>query len=134
MTLVHPTAYVPEQVELADGVFVGARAVIQPFATIGPASIINTGAIVEHHCVLGANVHAAPGSILCGHVSVGAHSLIGAGATVIQSCRLGEAVTVGAGAVVTRDVADNQILVSAEAVNRGSSGVAASTLGSALQA
>ncbi len=108
LTLKHPSAMVSSDAQIGAGVFIGANAVIQPFSEIGDACIVNTGAIIEHHVLLEHNVHAAPGSILCGQVRVGANSLIGAGSVVIQGLEIGEAVTIGAGATVVRSVASQQ--------------------------
>ena len=103
---------------------VHARATVADTATLGPGHgrprgrrgrrgragsapnvIVNTGAVVDHDCVLEDHVHVASGATLGGnvHVSHGAH--VGLGASVIQGCRIGELAVVGAGAVVIRDVA-----------------------------
>ena len=65
---------------------------------------VNSGAIIEHDCVIGDFSHVAPGSVLAGNVTVGDMTLIGAGAAVIPGVSIGSRCTVGAGAVVIRDI------------------------------
>lgn len=102
-TVVHPAAVVSPFAELAAGVQVMARSVVQVGARIGRGSIVNTGAVIEHHSDIGDFVHVAPGAVLCGEVRVGSGSHIGAGAVIRQGVRLGADVLVGAGAVVVAD-------------------------------
>ncbi|WP_309678419.1 sugar O-acyltransferase, partial [Polaromonas sp.] len=60
--LVHPAAWVASSARLAQGVQIMAGAVVQPDCSIGENTIINTHASVDHDCVIGANVHMAPGA------------------------------------------------------------------------
>ena len=71
---------------------------------IAENSVINTGAVVDHECIIGSHVHVAPGVTLSGGVQVGDGSHIGTGATVIQGVSIGRKALVGAGAVVLKDV------------------------------
>jgi sugar O-acyltransferase (sialic acid O-acetyltransferase NeuD family) len=85
--------------------------IIQAQSVIGDHVIINTGARVDHDCLVSSYVHLAPGVILCGNVTVGEGAFIGAGATVIPGKKIGAWSTVGAGAVVTKDVPDYAVVV-----------------------
>lgn len=103
--LVAPTAYVAAGVTLGEGVVVMDGAIVQPGSRIGAAAILNTRASVDHDCVIGDDVHIAPGATLSGNVSVGEHSLIGVGASVREGTRIGASCLIGAGAaVVDRDL------------------------------
>lgn len=107
----HPSATVSRRADIGAGVYLGARCVVNIRARIGDHAIINTGAIVEHECLLEQNVHAAPGCVLCGNVRVGEGTLIGAGARVIPGVRIGQGCVVGAGATVVKDVPDGATVV-----------------------
>ena len=109
--IVHPSAVVAPSVELSDGVQIWAGCVVQAGTVLGLDALVNTGARVDHHCVVGDHVHVAPGAILCGEVHVGARSHIGAGAVVIQGIQVGKDVVVGAGATVTAAVPDGLTVV-----------------------
>ena len=104
-TVVHPSAVVASDVELAEGAQVMAGVVIQPGCSIGVNSIINTRVSVDHDCSIGDHVHIAPGVTLSGGVAVGSCSHIGTGATVIQGINIGAKSVIGAGALVLKDVA-----------------------------
>jgi UDP-perosamine 4-acetyltransferase len=109
-TLQHPSALVSPSVQLAMGVQIMARAMIQTASRIGENSIINSGAIIEHDCVIGAQVHIAPGAVLSGGVQVEDGVHIGTGAVVIQGIHIGAGSIIGAGSVITRDVAPRHIV------------------------
>lgn len=107
-TVIDPAACGTEapSVRVGQGVFIGARAVLQPWVRVGDHAIINTAAVVEHECEIGENVHVAPGAVLGGRVIVGPDTLIGLGACILPNVRIGTRCLVGAGAVVTADVPD----------------------------
>ena len=104
--IIHPKAWVSPSAILADGVFVGAGAVIQAGAKIGKAVLINSNATVEHHCKIGPGAHIGPGAVLAGLAKVGEKSMIGAGAVVRDRIEIGKNVIVGAGAAVVQNVPD----------------------------
>lgn len=104
--IVHPSAIVSSIVDMGDGVFVAAGAVVNVGASLGEAALINTGATVDHDCRIGAAVHLAPGVNLGGDVTVGERSFVGIGASVRNGVRIGRAVVVGAGAAVVDDIED----------------------------
>lgn len=102
--LIHPTAWVDESVVLGEGVQVMAGVVIQPDSMIGVGTIINTGARIDHDCIIDSHVHVAPAAVLCGGVKVARGVFVGAGSTTIQGITLGEGCIVGAGATLVRDL------------------------------
>lgn len=74
--IVEPSARVPVGTQLLAKSFIGSR------AKLGVNVLINTGAQVDHDCIIGNHCHIAPGVILCGGVTVGEGTFIGAGAIV----------------------------------------------------
>lgn len=109
--LVHPGAWVADDVRLDDGVQVMAGTVIQPACSLGANTIVNTRASVDHDCVIGTHVHIAPGATVCGGVRVGDRASLGAGATVIQGLVVGSDAVIGAGATCVRDVAAGAVFI-----------------------
>jgi len=103
-TIISESALVSAHAILSEGVQVLPRAVINCTSEIQENTIINSGAIVEHDCRIGAHNHIASGAILCGGVTTGTQVHIGAGATIIQLINIADNVTIGAGATVTKDV------------------------------
>jgi len=111
--LVHPQAWVSEEVFLGTGVQIMAGVIIQPDSHIGDNTVVNTGARIDHDCRIGAHVHIAPGATLCGGVKVEDRAFIGSGATIIQQVAIGVDSVVGAGTTVVRDLSDNTQVIGA---------------------
>ena len=63
-------------------------------------AIINTGAVIEHECVIGDYVHVAVGAVICGQVMVGEGTFIGANSTIIQCQNVDPKSIVPAGMVI----------------------------------
>lgn len=103
-SVIHPSAVVARDVELAAGVQIMAGAVLQTGCRIGVNSIVNTRASVDHDCSVGAHVHIAPGVTLSGGVQLGNCVHIGTGATLIQGVCVGPHCLIAAGAVVVGDL------------------------------
>ena len=80
-----------------------AGAIINAGSRLGPLTILNTGAQIDHDCHIGTACHMAPASCLCGTVRIGDETFIGAGSVVIQNRTIGDRVVVGAGATVVND-------------------------------
>lgn len=104
LRVIHPTAYLAQEVSLGEGVQIITRSTIQPGSRIGNNTIINTHASIDHDCDIGDHVHIAPGVVCCGGVKIGHGTHIGTGAVILQGVRIGDNCLIGAGAVVTRDV------------------------------
>ncbi|WP_017043772.1 acetyltransferase [Vibrio ordalii] len=83
-------------------IFPGAR--VQAGAIISEHTIVNSGALIEHDCQIGAYNHIAPNATLCGEVCTAEDVYIGANATVIQGVVLEAQSVVGAGAMLTRSL------------------------------
>lgn len=110
-TVIHPRAFVSKSSEIALGVVVFAHAVINANSKVGFGCIINTGAIVEHDCILDDCVHVSPNVAMAGGVKVGGYTWIGIGSSIIENVNIGSNAIVGAGAVVINDVPSNVIVV-----------------------
>ena len=101
------TALLSEHSQVADGTCIFPHAIINPGSNIGPYSIINTRATIEHDCQIGEFCHLAPGSIIGGDCTIGNGSHVGIGAVVKEGITIGENAIIGAGAVVVSDVPSN---------------------------
>lgn len=98
------TALVHDEVEIEAGSVVMDGAIVVTGSRLGRACIVNTHATVDHDCVLGDDVHVAPGATLSGGITVGDRCLIGTGASLIQGVTLCADCLIGAGATVTDDI------------------------------
>ena len=79
--------------------------------SIGNNGIRNTGASVDHECLIADYVHISPHCTLCGNVQVGEGTWIGAGSVVIPGVKIGKWSIIGAGSVVTKDIPDGVLAV-----------------------
>lgn len=109
--LVHPSANVSPSAVIAEGAQLMRGALIQARVRIGENTIVNTGAIIDHDCVLEAHVHVAPGAALSGGVKLGAGAHVGTGARLIQNLAIGAGAIIGAGAVVLTNVPEDETVV-----------------------
>lgn len=62
--LIHPTAYVSPDAKLAPGCIIRTFAVVGCYAELGKAVILNIGAKVDHHCVIGEGSHLLINSVV----------------------------------------------------------------------
>lgn len=86
-------------------------AIVNAGAHVHVNAIINTGAIIEHDCVIGRHSHVGPGAVLCGSVQIGEMTHIGARSVIKQGVRIGNGCVVAMGAVVRADLPDGATLL-----------------------
>lgn len=104
-TLQHPSAVVSSlDVQLGCGCQLLAGSLVGPGVRLGDNVLLNSRAVVEHDCSIGAHSHVASGAVLCGGCQLGEAVHVGAGATLIQGITVGSGAIIAAGAVVTRNV------------------------------
>jgi len=109
-TLIHPSSVVSRYAKVEVGTVVMAGAIINPFASVGLGSIINTSCSVDHDCVIADGVHISPGAHIAGGVSIGEMSWLGIGCVVKQGIEVGASVIVAAGAVVVSNIPNNALV------------------------
>ena len=81
-------------VQLMDNTHVG------PNVRLGYNILVNTGAQIDHDCVIGDHCVISPGAILCGGVKLGEACFIGAGAIIVENVELAPETFVPAGTLV----------------------------------
>lgn len=103
-SLVHPKAWVGENVALFDGVLICANACLTTDIRLAPHVHVNLSATIGHDAVIGAFSTISPGANISGNVRLGEAVDIGTGVTVIQGVEIGANAVVGAGAAVVRSI------------------------------
>ena len=86
-----------------------AGVVIQTSTIIHENSIINTGALIDHECVIQKNVHIAPGAVVCGKLDR-KNTFIGAGANILPNTIVPENSVVGAGKFLNNMIKGKKVL------------------------
>lgn len=104
--LVHPRAWVAENVVLGAGAQVMPGALILRSVFLGENVLVNSGAIVEHDSEIGAHTHICTGVRMGGQVTIGEAVFVGVGSSIRQGIRIGAEALIGAGSVVIEDVPD----------------------------
>ena len=62
--LIHPTAYVSPDAEIAQGCIIRTQCVVSRYVKLGMATILNVGALIDHDCVIGEGSHILMGAII----------------------------------------------------------------------
>ncbi|MCX7386119.1 MAG: NeuD/PglB/VioB family sugar acetyltransferase [Planctomycetales bacterium] len=117
-TVVHPSAIVASNVELADGVFISAGCVLDVGVKVGVNSFLNIGCVVCHDCHIGAHTFLGPSVTIAGFVRVGERCFIGIGTTVIDNRTLGDDCQTAGGAVVIADVRSGTLVAGVPAIEK----------------
>lgn len=106
INVVHPTAYIANDVSLGEGVQIMAGSIIQAGSHLGDNVIVNTKASIDHDCCIESHVHVAPGVVCCGDVTIKMGSHVGSGAVIVQGVTIGQYCLIAAGAVTINSVND----------------------------
>lgn len=104
-TLISQSAIVTANSHIGDGCAIMQRAIING-ANIGDYSVVNTGAIIEHQCLIGFNTFIGPGAVLCGEVQVGDDCYIGAGVNIAPGVHIVSGTIIGIGSTVLHDITE----------------------------
>lgn len=102
--LIHPKAYVANDVDLGSGNYLAANSVVGSSSKLERHIFINRAASVGHDTHIGNFTHIGPGATVCGNCQLGEKVYVGAGSTIIDGIKIVNGTTVGAGAVVTKNI------------------------------
>lgn len=106
LNCIHPSSIISAK-KIGYGNLICPNSVIHVDSFIGNCTIINTGSIVEHDCIVDDFAQISPNTTLCGNVKIGKYSFISASSTIIPKITIGENTIVAAGSVVIEDVPSN---------------------------
>ncbi len=88
ISIIHPTAIISKNIDIAIGTFIAAGVILQTGVKIAKNSIINTGAKIDHHSIIGSNCHVAPNVTLAGNVKLGNNCFIGMGSCIVNNVKV----------------------------------------------
>jgi len=108
-SIISDHAWTGADVRIEGGTFIGPMACVQVGTILGEGVIVNTGATVDHDCLIGAYAHIAPGANLCGSVMVGEETLIGVGASVIPDIRIAKSCIIAGNSSVNRNITEHSM-------------------------
>jgi UDP-N-acetylbacillosamine N-acetyltransferase len=100
---IHPSAIIASDALLGSGIWAAAGVIINSDVQIGDA-VINTGATIDHNCIISSYINISPGCHLSGRTVIENYAFLGTGAISIPDIKIGAGAIVGAGAVMVSDV------------------------------
>ncbi|MBT8408146.1 MAG: acetyltransferase [Alphaproteobacteria bacterium] len=107
---IHPSSSVARSAKLGYGVGIAPHCDIQPGVSLGRHVLIRTGCCIGHDALFGDFVFLGAGAMTSGYCRIGEGTHIGPRAVVKEGVKIGRHAVLGIGAVVTRDVADYEIV------------------------
>ncbi|MBU1976224.1 MAG: NeuD/PglB/VioB family sugar acetyltransferase [Nanoarchaeota archaeon] len=113
---IHPSAEIAKNAKIGEGTTICAGAIICTNVILGKNVIINTGATIDHDCVIEDNVHVSPGANLGGGVHVKNNTWVGIGSAINQYLTIGSNTIIGGGSAVIRDIPDNVLAAGTPAI------------------
>ena len=110
LNAIHPRAYISPSVRMAGGNHVKASAVVDTGTLVGKGCIIDNGAIVPHHNIIGDGCHISPGVSMGSSIRLEARVLLGIGSSVATGVDIGEDAIVTPGSSITTPVASRTVM------------------------
>lgn len=104
-SLISPNAIVTPNSVVGEGTAIFNGAIVNR-ACLGNHVIVNSGAIVEHDCVIGDNTFIGPGAVVGGFTKIGSNCFIGLGARIGNGLEIADNVSVAMGAVVNKNLTE----------------------------
>lgn len=101
---IHPSASISKLSRVGVGNVIGAGAIVTPGTSVGSHTVLNTGAQVDHDCILSDFTSIAPGAVLGGGVKVGIGSYVGIGATIKHGIEIGDWSVIGADSTTLQNI------------------------------
>ena len=113
-TLIHPTAEISEFAQISpNGVLIDSQTIVQSDCIIKEGVFICSQSMICHQTTIEPYVFIAPKAIVGARLKVKQFAFIGQIATIISTKvkEIGERSVVGAGSVVTKQVADDSVVI-----------------------
>lgn len=103
LTLIHPTAVVPQEGRLGEGCIICPHAVVSVNALVGRLVTVNCSATVGHDAIVGDWCSISSHADICGKAKLGEGVLMGSHAVVLPRAVAGDWSIVGSGSVVVKE-------------------------------
>ncbi len=110
-SFIHPQSGLPKGTTIGENCFIMRDVHIHPKVTIGNDVFVWSGAIIGHHTVLGDHGWFTSGANIAGACTIADHCFFAINSTVSHGVRIGRRCFIGANALVTKDMADEQVII-----------------------
>jgi len=109
-TIIHPRAIISKSVNIGDGSYIQANAVIWSYVSLGKYNIISPNVVVAHHTKTGDACLISTLSGIGASIDIEDCVFIGMGSTIVTGVKkISKDSLVGAGAVVLKDIEDSGV-------------------------
>lgn len=102
-SLIHPSSHISNFTEIGEGTIVMPNASINAFSKVGSGCIINTGAIVEHECIVGDFSHLSPSASMGGGTQLGKRVWMCISSCTKDHVKVASDITIGANSCLLAD-------------------------------
>ncbi len=128
VTIIHPRAWVADDIPIGCGSIVYAMATVNASAQLGDFALVNMHATIGHDSIIGDYAMIAPGARVLGHAHVGTGAQMGANSVLFHEKTLGDWSILGAGSVAIKSIPSGSTAVGvpAEVIKNRPSGASGS--------
>ena len=111
-TFIHPSAQImDDNVEIGEGVFIGANSIITTNIKLGKHALLNRGNHIGHDTVIGDYFSMMPNAVVGGNVTIGDYVYLGSCSNIREKTNLSSDVTIGMNAAVVKDISESGVYV-----------------------
>ena len=103
-------AFVWQNVELGDNLFIFENNVVQPFVKLGSNIVLWSGNHIGHHSTIADHCFIASHVVVSGFVNIGKFCFFGVNSTIGNNLDIGDDCLVGAGAMVVKNIPAGSLL------------------------
>jgi sugar O-acyltransferase (sialic acid O-acetyltransferase NeuD family) len=107
--IIHPNAFVADNVEVEPGVFIMANSYIGPGTKIKKGTLIMANCVVGHDDEIDELCHLSAGCTVSSYVKIGKVSDIGLAASVLEKSTIGNYSVLGANSLLTKNMGDSVV-------------------------
>ncbi len=104
INLIHQFSYVPQNVKMGQGNFIGAGVVLATNVQLGDFNYLNRSASIGHDTKIFDFNSFGPGCVVAGRCKIGSRNNLYTQSTIINNVEIRDDITVGAGGVVVKDI------------------------------
>lgn len=113
--IIHPSAFIADNVVIEPGVFVMANSYIGPGTKLRKCTLVMANCVVGHNDDIGELCHLSAGCNVSSYINIGHASDIGLGAAVLEKRKIGNYSVLGANSLLTKDMEESVIYVGSPA-------------------
>ena len=109
-------AYVDQETEIGENVFIFENNTVQPFVTIKNNTILWSGNHIGHHSIINENVFIASQVVISGFCHIGENSFLGVNSTISNGIKIGKNNFIREGTIISSDTKEDSIFSPAESL------------------